>query len=599
MGWEAWYTLGVMALVFFALLRNWGPSDAILLGAALLVTLAGIITPVEAFGGFTNPGVLTIAGLFVVAAGLRETGALDAVTRITFGNVRSERKALIRMAVPVTALSAFMNNTPVVATLGPLVMEWCRRNNISPSRLLMPLSYLAILGGACTLIGTSTNIVINSLMVEAQSVHPEHAESLRSMHLFELAYIGLPYVVVGVAYIVFVGPRLLPDRKDLLEQLDESPREYMVNMSVEPGCRLIGQNITEAGLRHLPGLFLNEIARSDHVIAPVVPAEVIEEGDILTFSGVVATIVDLERIPGLVPVTDEGYEARAAERRTKMMCEAVVSDASPLVGKTIRAGEFRSTYNAAIIAVHRGGERIGGRIGDIVLRPGDTLLLQAGPDFSKAFRNSRDFYLVSDVSDSQGFRDDRALISLGLLALLIVLMMVIEAKEIVAFTVAALMVATRCIWASTARRSIDWQVLVTIGAAVGFGKALENSGLAAMIGDRVVEVAGNFGPYAVLFSAYVMTSVFTESITNKAAAVLMFPISLSMALSIGADPRPFIMATTVASAATFASPLGFPTNLMVYGPGGYHFTDFVRVGLPLNVTLTLLGTFLIPLIWPF
>lgn len=600
MTWEAWYTLGVVGLVVVSLVRNMGPPDAILLGATLLVSIVGIISPEEAFSGFTNPGVLTIAALFVVAAAMRETGALDTASHWVFGRAKTERQVLFRMALPVTFMSAFLNNTPIVAMLGPVVIEWCRKNSVSPSRLLMPLSYMAILGGACTLIGTSTNLVIDGLMRDARIAQPALEDSLRPMGLFELGYVGVPFACVGLLYILFISGRLLPDRKNLIERLDASPREYMVNMAIEAGCRLIGQTVEEAGLRHLPGLFLVEIYRDDEIIAPVAPSQNLQEKDILTFSGVVSTIVDLERIQGLVPVADEGYEVRAAQRRNKMMCEAVVSSTSPLVGKSIRDADFRAVYNAAVIAVHRGAERIQGRIGDIVLRSGDTLLLQAGPHFARVQRNSRDFSLVSDVEDSRPVRHDKVVISVILLCLLVGILLSGRLPTVLAaYLVAALMVATRCIFTSVARRSIDWQTLLTIGAAFGLGKALENSGCAEVIAGFIAEGASGWGPYAVLFATYVITSAFTETVTNKAAAVLMFPIAVAVALHIGVDPRPFVMATAIAAAATFASPLGYPTNLMVYGPGGYRFLDFVRVGLPLNVVLTCLGVYIIPRVWPF
>lgn len=623
MSWEAWYTLAVFGLVFFALVRNLGPPDAILLGAAVVLAIPGVITVEEAFSGFTNQGVLTIAALFVVAGGLRETGALDAISHRVFGNIHTERGALTRMALPVTAMSAFLNNTPIVAMFMPIVMEWCRKHKIPASRLLMPLSYMAILGGACTLIGTSTNLVIDGLMADtAKNLRGETtlgggiaidgmaelsdverttiADALYPMSLFELAYVGLPYAFIGLLYIMFIARRLLPDRYDAMERVGEHPREFLVNMRIEPGCRLINQTVEEAGLRHLPGLFLVEIDRGDEIIAPVEPTQHLEESDILTFSGVVSTIVDLERIPGLVPVADEGYEQRAAERRNKMMCEAVVSATSPLVGKNIREADFRATYNAAVIAVHRGGERIGGRIGDIVLKAGDTLLLQAGPHFARANRNNADFYLVSDVEDSRPLRHDKAVISVALLALFVVIMVLdLLPTVLAAFLAAGLMIATRCTYSSIVRRTIDWQTLLTIGAAFGLGAALVNSGIANYLAQAVASTHDFWGPYGVLLATYVMTSLFTESVTNKAAAVLMFPIALQIALTIGVDPRPFLIATTIGAAATFASPLGYPTNLMVYGPGAYRFTDFVRVGLPLNVTLTIVGTILIPQIWPF
>lgn len=600
MSWEGYYTLAVIALVFVALIRNMGPPDAVLLGGAILVGLAGIIEPQDVFSGFVNEGTLTIAALFVVAAAMRETGALDNVGAWIFGNARSETKGLIRMAVPVAAMSAFLNNTPIVAMLMPVVNDWCRKNQISPSRLLMPLSFMAILGGTCTLIGTSTNLVVNGLMHDAAKIHLELEYDLRPLWLFEMTKVGLPFVAVGCLYLILVGRRLLPDRQDLMEKIGESPREYLADMQIQPGCKLIGQRIEEAGLRHLPGLFLVEIVRGDHVIAPVAPNEPLYENDILTFSGVTSTMVDLERIQGLIPVATEGYEVHAADRRWKTLCEAVVSARSPLVGKNIRDAGFRAIYGAAVIAVHRGSERIRGRIGDIVLQAGDTLLLQTGAGFGSAHRNNPDFYLVSDIEESRSVRHDKTLITLALMALLVVLLATsIVPVVLAAYTVAGLMVITRCVPARVARKSIDWQTILTIGAAFGLGHALDESGAAQTLALMLVDVAGGWGPHALVLLLYTLTALFAALVSNQASAVLMFPIALTAAITMDVSPRPFIMAVAFAAAATFITPLGYPTNLMVYGPGGYRFTDYTRVGLPLNIILVVLGTFLIPFVWPF
>ena len=582
------------------LVRKWGPPDYILMGGSLLVGVAEVITPAEVFSGFVNPGTLTIAALFIVAAGMRETGALDTVGAWIFGRARTEKVGLVRMAAPVAAMSAFFNNTPIVAMLMPVVSDWCRKHGISPSRMLMPLSFMAILGGTCTLIGTSTNLAIDGLMKETVAAMPELAEALSPIGLFEMAYVGVPFVLIGGVYILTFGRRLLPARQDVLQKLEASPREYMADMQIQAGCRLIGQTVEEAGLRHLPGLFLTELVRGDDVISPVGPQQRLEEGDILTFSGVIDTMVDLERIRGLVPVADEGYEVRAAQRRGQYLCEAVISPRSPFIGKNIRDSDFRAYYGAAVIAVHRGSERIHGRIGDIVLRPGDTLLLQTHDRFTRVHHNNPDFFLVSDVEESGSVRHDKALLCTGLMVLLVVLM-ALPAVEIVyaAFIVAGLMVITRCLPAAMARTSVDWETVFTIGASFGLGHALERSGAAGSIAALSLDVVGGLGPYAVLYLVYVLTSIFAALVSSKASAVLMFPIALKIALSMDMSPRPFIMAVAFAAASSFATPLGYPTNLMVYAPGGYRFTDFTRVGLPLNIVLSVVAIFLVPLAWPF
>jgi di/tricarboxylate transporter len=595
LGWEGWFTLVVVAFIFAGLAKEIA-SDVLLLGGAVVLTVAGVISPKDAFAGFANEGMITVAALFVVAAALRETGALERIGRLLLGNTSTERGVLLRMSVIVSGISAFMNNTPVVAMLLPVLMSWCKRHGVSPSKLLIPLSYLTILGGTCTLIGTSTNIVVNGLLEKAA---PDNA-ALIPMGLFDLAWVGVPAAIVGTLYLVFIGVRMLPERKDLIVRVGESMREYMVDLRVQPDCRLVGQRVDEAGLRHLPGLFLVELVRGRQVISPVTPDQIIEKDDILAFTGSVSTIVDLERIPGLTPVADEDYEEAARQRRWSTMSEAVISSKSPLIGKSIRSSNFRATYNAAVVAVHRGGERLKGRVGDIVLRNGDTLLLQTGTHFSLAHRDNADFFLVSEVEDSRPTRHERSTLSLGLLAILVVLLLSeYWGTAISALVVAGAMVITRCISTVEARRSMDWETLVTIGASFAIGAAMEKSGLVEAVSATIAPDPAALSPWLLLAIVYIMTNVATELISNNAAAVLMFPFAVNMATNLNVQPMPFVIAVTVAASAAFTLPLGYQTHLMVYGPGGYRLTDFVRVGLPLNVIVGVITIALIPLVWPF
>lgn len=603
MGWQAWFMLGIVLIVLIGLARDWAPPDVLMLGATVASGLAGILRPEEVFRGFANESMLTVGALFIVASALRETGGLDIIGARMLGKARTERSALARMGGSVVASSAFLNNTPIVAMFLPVAIDWCRKHRISPSRLLMPLSFFAILGGLCTLIGTSTNLVVNGLMSEWSRTHADAQlrEQLRPMSLFELGKAGLPMAAIGIVFLMTVGRRLLPDRKDLIEQWGESSREYLVDMMIQPGSRLIGKTVELAGLRHLPGLFLVEILRDERIIAPVEPDEVLQAGDRLTFTGAVSTIVDLERIPGLVPVADGHYESSPAERRERRLSEAVISATSPILGKTIRDADFRALYNAAIIAVHRGGVRLHGRIGDIVLRPGDTVLLQTGPHFARAHRNHPDFYLVSSVEESRPVRHDRALLSILLLGVLIAGLsmgrMLGVPEVMVAFLIAGLMVVSRCISASDARQSIDWQTLVTIAASFGLGKAIENSGAAQVIADLVFRSVHVLGPVAALSAIYLLTLLMSELLSNNASAALMFPFAIATAQQFGVDARPFAMAVAFAASAAFATPIGYQTHMMVWGPGGYRFTDFTRVGVPLDLLLWLAATFLIPVFW--
>ena len=599
MAWEVWFVIGVIAVVIASLMRNWAPPDLVLLGGSLTCGIAGIITPNQVFSGFVNEGTLTIAALFVVAAAMSETGSLDGIQGWMFGSSKTETAGLKRLLVPVSGMSAFFNNTPIVAMLLPVVNEWCRKNSISPSRILMPLSFMAILGGTCTLIGTSTHLAVNGLI----KAHLHEYEGLEELMLFDMAWIGVPFVFIGGLYLMTIGRKLLPNRRDILESIETHPREYFAEMQIKEDCPLVEKTVKEAGLRRLPGLFLMEIVRGSRVITPVRPEEVLHKDDILTFAGVVSTVVDLERkIKGLVPIADESYETSVAERRGKNMCEAVISHRSPLVGASIRAADFRSIYNASVIAVHRGGGRIQTRIGDIVLRAGDTLLLQTGDQFSRLHHNNPDFYLVSDVEGAERVRHEKRWYSSAFMVLLLVLMTIPSFPVVyAAFLVAGLMLLTGCISVARARENIDWPTLITIGASFGLGDALTQSGAAGLMADSFIGVAGSAHPYILLAIVYAMTSIFAAVVSSKAAAMLMFPVALAVATSTGVElsPQPFVLAVMYSAAASLSTPLGYPTNLMVYGPGAYKFSDFLKVGLPLNILLMIVGVYLIPQIWPF
>ena len=595
--WEGWATLGVTALIVCALIKNWAPADAVFLGATVLLAALKIITPEQAFSGFSNPGVLTIAALFVVAAALRETGVLNYIGDHLLGHSVSEKGALGRLAILVVPLSALVNNTPIVAMMVPVIIDWCRKRLISPSRLLIPLSYLAILGGTCTLIGTSTNLIIHGLLLNEENMRQGAAMGLQ---FFEIGKIGILFTLVGTTYLMFVGPILLPKRKELLEQLGDSRREYLVELLVENNCLLIGQTGETAGLRQLPGLFLIEIDRDGSIIAPVTPDEIIHSQDRMVFTGIVSTIVDLEKIPGLRPATDQSYHLSPAQRRGRLLSEAVISPTSPLIGKSIRNANFRAMYNAAVVAVHRNGSRVTNKVGNIILNPGDTLLLQTGTHFSQAHRNNPDFYLVSDVEDSHPLRHERAGIAVVVfLALLTLMVFNVLNPMITSFIAAGVMVGTRCVSAASARKSIEWQVLITIAAAFGVGSAIQASTLGNVAAQALVAITHQWGPHATLAAVYITTVLVTEVITNNAAAVLMFPLCLQTATVLGVQERPFIIALALAASASFASPVGYQTNMMVYGPGGYRFTDFLRIGLPLNIILCVVAIVGIPYIWPF
>ncbi len=592
MSWEAILTLGVLVLMLIALVKSWLPPDAAFTGGLVTVVAAGVITPEQAFHGLSNHGLVTVGAMFVVAAGLRETGALHVLVSRLLGVGTGIRAALSRMMVSSAGVSAFLNNTPIVAMLMPEVLSWCRKRQIPASKLLIPLSYATILGGMCTLIGTSTNLVIDGMVRETGYLKP--------LTLFELSWVGVPAAVVGIAFMLTVGVRLLPERRELLDQFGAAQREYIVEMLIEPNCSLIGKSVQDAGLRHLPGLFLIEIDRKGDVITPVSPSDMLQEGDRLVFTGLVSTIVDLQRIPGLVPGVESHYDVSDESRGSRRLCEAVVSSSFPELGRTVRHSNFRTRYDAVVVAVHRHGERIEEKIGDVILHPGDTLLLQAGRHFERTFRGSSDFYLVSEVRDSGLVRHERAWVAMGILLLLIGLLAWNSMSTAVSALIAgALMVLFRCVSVGVARRAVDWQVLVVIATALGFAQAIRESGLDAMLAGTIDRISGSVGgPFGVLIGIYVITNILTELISHIGAAALMFPIAMVSAQELGVGAEPFVIAIAIAASASFATPVGYQTNLMVYGPGGYRFPDFLKVGIPMNLLVMVVAMIIIPLVWP-
>lgn len=589
MGWEAWFTLGVMGLVFALMAFTRFAPDIILCGGLTILVTLQIVTPAEAVAGLANEGMVTVGLLFVVSSGLRSTGGMHLMSWSLLGRPRSSTRAQARLLAPVVAMSAFLNNTPLVAMLLPVIDDWARQQRLSVSRLLLPLSYASILGGACTLIGTSTNLVISGLL--HQLPHVTH------LRLFDVAWVGLPCALIGLAFMLLCSRWLLLERRPAISPLDD-PKEYTVEMLVEQGSPLVGQTIEQAGLRSLPGVYLMEINRNGQVLPAVSPQERLWENDQLVFVGIVDSVVDLQKIRGLMPATKQVFKLNSP-RSGRCLIEAVVSSSCPLLNTTVRDGHFRTQYNAVVIAVARHGERLRQKIGDIVLRAGDTLLLEAHPWFAAQHRNSRDFYLVSRVENSTPPRHERAWVAMAILLAMVAVITLRWLSVINTVMLAAgLMIMTGCCSAASARRSVDWQILLVIAAAFGMSQALQNSGAAAGVAHMLLSLAGD-NSWVALAMVYGVTMLFTNVITNNAAAVLMFPIALATAASLQVSPMPFVIALMIAASYGFATPIAYQTNLMVYGPGGYRFADYLRFGVPLSVLLWVVTVILTPYVWPF
>ncbi|UJS24869.1 SLC13 family permease [Thiothrix winogradskyi] len=587
MGWEGILAIGlVLGVLGFLALSRIAP-DLILMTALIILMVTGVLQPDEAFAGFANTGLMTIAALYIVAAGLRETGAIQCITRRLLGQPASVRGAQFRMLVPTAALSAFMNNTTVVAMLIPAIQDWCKRLKLPPSKLLLPLSYITIMGGTCTLIGTSTNLVVNGLL--EKSGHG-------SLGVFDITGVGLILLAVGSTFLLLFGNRLLPSRTGVADDLDKV-REYHVEMLVETGV-LVGKTLSAAGLTNLGYGYLAELERNGEIIQSPSADFVLQAADRLAFIGAPRCAHELRSIQGLKPANEDIHHLGIVHFRRRLV-EAVIGPEFPFLGKTLQECDFLGSYQAVVLSVSRGGgDTLPDKGLNTHLQVGDTLLMEAGKEFAKQYGFRKDFLLVSALEDSSPPNFQKAQLALGILGVMVVL----SAFEIIpilhaAWLAAGALLLTRCLNAGLARRSLDFTVLTVIGASFALGAALEKTGAAHLIAEAVMS-GGHLTPVMALVLVYALTSLFTEVITNNAAAALMFPICMAIAEQMGVNFMPFAIAIMFAASASFMTPIGYQTNLMVYGPGGYRVSDYLKIGIPMNI---LAGCATIPAIlwfWP-
>lgn len=576
MDWQGWFSLALALAALLLMSSGRFAPHLVMMAVLVVLSVSGIISADQALAGFSNSGLITVVAMFVVAAGIHHSGGVDLLVSHLLRNPKSVRSAQARIALPVSLLSGFLNNTPVVATMIPAVHAWSRRIGISPSRLMIPLSYSAILGGTLTLIGTSTNLVVNG---QYQQLTGEAGFSI-----FSITAVGLPVAIIGLAVMLLVMPWVLPDRKD--QQKFGSMREFTLEVAVSSEGPLVGKTVGEAGLRELERLYLVEIERDGSVVTAVPSEERLRGGDRLVFAGDTQAVSDLLRINGIVPSVHDDEPSLSQDRAERRLVEAVLSPQSDVLGLTIRDARFRDRYGAVVLAVARGGERVSGNLGNIRLKPGDVLLLEARPAFVSRQRYNKDFLLINDL-ETEMPRHDRAWLSWCILLVLVGMaacgvMSMLNA----ALLGASLMILTGCCSVGQAQKSVDVPVILTIAASFALGGALEETGAAAFIAEGILA----FGAGEVLltlFLVYCVVSFLTEVITNNAAAVLVIPVVLSMTSNMGVPAEPFVIAVMMAASASFATPLGYQTNMMVFGPGGYRFSDFVKVGLPMNVLVGL------------
>ena len=584
--------LAVLAGALALWISEWLPLDLVALCIPIVLVLTGVLEPNDAMAGFASTALLTVAAILVVSAGLTRTGVITYVgNRIIHYSRGDEKRLLALVMVTMAVFSSFINNTAVVAMFLPIMLGVARKFRISPSKLLIPLSFASILGGTTTLIGTSTNILVHSLMEE---------NGMAGMGMFEIAPMGLVYASVGLVYLFFIGRRLLPERGTVTSYLPgrRGPGQYMTEVQVPADSDLIGQRVEQALQSAHPEVRLLQILRGEMILWPPLDLVVIEAGDIFLLKGDVNQLLALYRREGLELLPGLKAEAIRYAVKDMALAEVVITPNSDLIDRTLRDVKFRQHYGASVMALQRHGEHLRDELPGIRLRVGDVLLVMADREDMARLMTYEEFLLLEGVQEVVVNRD-KAPIAIALVAGLVATVSLTSVPVmVVALVVAVLMVITRCLTMRQAYAALDLSVLVLIGGAIALGAAMEQTGTAAYLANAVVDAVGGYGPRVVLSAVYLLTVIFTEMMSNTAAAVLMVPIALGVAQGIGVDPRPFAIAVAFAGSAAFSTPIGYQTNTMVYGPGGYRFLDYTRVGLPLNLILWLLASLLIPFWWP-
>ncbi len=564
--------IAVVLFIICSLYREWfQPAITFLIGV-LVLGLFGILDGQEMLLGFSDPQIVSILLLIVFGNLLGDSSILDVMFSKLFSTTRAYKGFMAKLLPAVTIVSSVVNNTPIVALLIPHVYKWSRSNKVALSKLLIPLSYSAILGGTITLVGTSTNMLVNAFAIKNSDV---------SFSILDFAYVGIPVSIVGLLYIIFLGNKLLPIRSSLTESFSEHSREYLVEAQVMPQSSYIGQSLKQANLRQLNGLYVVEIYRQNQSIAPVSPDEKLEANDLLILAGNVEAISDLidNNVDLVIP--------QATDNTSKALfdvVEVVVAPGSYLINKRIKHSDFRSRYDAAVVAINRRGKNLKGQIGEQLLHAGDTLLLLTGKDYANKQSTASDFYQISKLKEVRPLNVKQSMVIGGGLLLSILL----AAFNILSLFKALLILLLislifRILTYNKLNKYLDYNLLIMAALALSLGIAIEKTGLAANLAHFIVAHTTYFGIVGTLIGLYSLTFVFTELMTNIAAASLALPFSLAIATEMGVSPEPFFLIVAYAASASFITPLGYQTNLMIYGPGGYQFKDFLKFGLPLSI----------------
>nr|WP_026867461.1 MULTISPECIES: SLC13 family permease [Jeotgalicoccus] len=581
----------IIVLMLLGLLFEVMRADFLIFLTLVVFLLSGVISNTEALNGFANEGMLTILLLFIVAGAIQKHGIIELVVYRLLGKGKNIKASMLKVLLPLGLSSGFLNNTPIVVALTPILKNWAIDNNYSPSKFLMPLSYMTILGGTITMIGTSTNLVVHGLLLSA---------GLEGFSFFTLSVVGIPITIVGLIFLLTIGYRLLPEHLGAKQQISQETKEFLAEAVIEDEFELAGNTVTELGKEVFDGIYIIEILRNNKRVFPINGLTVVEEGDHIIFSGSLNTIAKIQKEKGVTVKTGTELTLEDLKNDDNVLVETVVSHNSSLLNRTIKQVNFKNRYNAGVIAIHRNNQRIKSRVGDIVLKTGDTLLLIADQTFIDRNKHSSDFYVITPVQPPEKLKQDMTKGWIGLVALLLMILVVtmgwlsmLEAMLVLV----VLLVGFRFINPTEITSFIQFDVILLIASAFGVGAAMTESGLAQYVASGLTYLATPFGVLGVIFIIYFVTNTFTEVITNSAASVLMFPIALEMANAINVDYMGLVVTIAIAASASFMTPIGYQTNLIVYGPGGYKFSDYLKVGTPLSLIVMVVACFIIYFVW--